>query len=103
MSFFSAPLKGIAAFVFGMNFIAILMKLNGSAVSGNLAWDFVFSFVKLELWIASIVVIIVICTLAFRHLENNEQDERLQPKEWTIAKRRQRPFYIHPLPFYTTL
>ena len=81
MSFFRAPVKGIAAFVLGMNFIAILMKVNGSAVSGNVAWNFVNAFVKLELWIASIAVIIAVCFFVFKHLASKNQEERLQQEE----------------------
>ncbi len=81
MSFFNAPVKGIAAFVFGMNFIAILMKVNGSAESGNLAWDFVSAFVKLELWIASIALIVAVCFFVFKHLEKTEHEENLQQDE----------------------
>ncbi len=78
MSFFSAPVKGITAFVFGMNFIAILMKVNGSAVAGNVAWDFVSAFVKLELWVASIAIILAVCFFVFKHLENSEQEDKFQ-------------------------
>jgi uncharacterized membrane protein YhiD involved in acid resistance len=81
MSFFSAPVKGVAAFVFGMNFIAILMKVNGSAVSGNLAWGFVSTFVKLELWIASIAIILAVCFFVFKHLERIEREENPQQQE----------------------
>ncbi|MBP7845408.1 MAG: hypothetical protein KA116_11410 [Proteobacteria bacterium] len=81
MSFFSALVKGIGAFVFGMNFIAILMKVNGSAASGNIAWDFVSAFVKLELWIVSIAIIIAVCFFVFKHLENTEHEEKFQQNE----------------------
>lgn len=81
MSLFSAPVKGIGAFVFGMNFIAILMKVNGSAESGNLTWDFVSAFVTLELWIVSIALIIAVCFFVLKHHERKEQRERLLQEE----------------------
>lgn len=81
MSFFSAPVKGVTAFVFGMNFIAILMKLNSSAVSGNIAWDFVSAFVTLELWTVSIALIFAACFFVFKHLKNTERKEKLQQDE----------------------
>jgi hypothetical protein len=79
MSFFKRTVKGVALFILGMNFVALMMHLNGSAVSGNPAWDFASTIVWLELWLVALAlgaaIIYTALKLFFQAQEKNPQGE----------------------------
>lgn len=75
MSIFNGPVRGAAAFVLGMNLVAFLMKLNGSAQAGNFAWDFASAIVKVELWLAAFAISAVFLLAVVKLFQSTDDSE----------------------------
>ena len=67
----------MAVFIFGMNFIGLLMKLNGSDNSSNPAWSIVRLVYTIELTIAFVAALIVVTWIAVKFLGKSNEEELL--------------------------